>query len=76
MVDLLIRSGSNVNALHADKRSPLHLASKKGNEKIVDALIKAGADVNHQNEFGKASLHRAVENDQEKIGKHFEIYAY
>lgn len=34
MVDLLIKSGANVNALHADKRSSLHLACKKGNWEI------------------------------------------
>lgn len=30
MVDFLIKSGANVNAVHADQRSVLHLASKNG----------------------------------------------
>ena len=44
--DILLQSGS----------TPLHAASRRGNEQVIETLIKAGADVNATDEVSFYSI--------------------
>ena len=52
-VDMLLRSGANVNELDAWSDTPLILAARCGNIRIVDLLLAAGADVNITSGFSE-----------------------
>ncbi len=59
-VELLIRAGSDVNALNKQGGSPLHHACVRGNAKIVQLLLNAGADADAINGLGESPLHLAA----------------
>lgn len=44
-MELLCAGGAEVNVKDAFGRSPLYLASQRGNSAVVTALVNAGADV-------------------------------
>ena len=60
IVDLLIRSGANVNAANVKLETPLHFAAHLGYEKIIEQLVENGAEVEFRNEQHKTPLFFAV----------------
>lgn len=44
----------------------LHLAAKRGNEKMINALIKGGASVDSKNSTGQTPLHLAASGGHDK----------
>lgn len=52
IVELLIENGSEVDVPDKDGNTPIHLALKVNNFKVVEVLIKEGAAVNHKFEKG------------------------
>ena len=66
IVELLIRSGADINA---DKVYPLHDASQNGHVEIVRLLIQSGADVNAVNNNETTALLLAAEEGHFDIAK-------
>ena len=52
IVDLLIKSGANVDAVNKSGLTPLCICARMGNFEIAEKLINAGANVNFKNVFG------------------------
>ncbi|KAL1847874.1 hypothetical protein Plec18170_008284 [Paecilomyces lecythidis] len=64
-VELLLRSGLDVNARDAEEKSPLHYAARQGNCPLIQTLIKKGAlteaqDINGQTPLLTAAAHVKV----------------
>ncbi|KAG7400566.1 hypothetical protein PHYBOEH_005089 [Phytophthora boehmeriae] len=59
VAQLLIETGSNVNALDEQGYSPLIVAAKKNQIEVIDFLRKNGADTTLKNSFGENALHFA-----------------
>lgn len=59
-VDLLIRSGADVDAVDARGETPLHFASRANNLEAVRLLLDDGAKIELQNELGENILHVSV----------------
>ncbi|KAK7479592.1 hypothetical protein BaRGS_00029141, partial [Batillaria attramentaria] len=65
-VRLLLCLGANVKAdVHG--LTPLHVASKRGNEKIVQILLHHGADVNAKDPDGQKPSSIAKSYDHKKL---------
>lgn len=61
VVEFLLESGANVNALKSDDNTTaLHAAAQEGHLEIVESLVKAGADVNRPNSDGCSPLWMAA----------------
>ena len=58
-IHLLLKNGANVNALNADGKSPIMLASMKGNAKVVRILAEHGANLHIADVRGWTALHYA-----------------
>lgn len=67
LVKYLIKQGANVNALNADKQTPLHIASFGRCIDCAKALVEGGADLNVQDKFGKTPLHYAIKRERKDI---------
>lgn len=59
-VDLLIRSGADVDAVDSRLETPLHFAARANNVKAVELLLNDGAKIELQNERGENMLHVSV----------------
>jgi ankyrin repeat protein len=57
IVELLIHSGSHVNALDNNNMTPLHFTSIYDNDRVASLLIKKGSDVNLVAQSSTSSLH-------------------
>ena len=57
----------DVNAKGSKKRTPLHIATDKGNKNITKALIGAKANVDVKDNYGKTPLDLAINQDIEKL---------
>jgi len=44
MIKLLVKAGSNINAIDNNQRTPLYLACKENQLLVVIELLKLGAD--------------------------------
>ena len=53
-------NGANVDALDCQQFTPLHVASKAGNEAICSLLIERNADTNIKGHRSKTPLHKAT----------------
>ena len=61
-VELLLRSGADVNKATTDNRTALHIAANNGHVVSLNLLIKRGADVNKRDDEGKTPLICAAES--------------
>lgn len=56
-INVLIEGGAAVNVVDGDQKwTPLHFASRDGNDEIVNILLDAGAYVDAVNTFGNTPL--------------------
>ena len=58
-----------LNINNKDKMNPMHIASKKGNKKVLNLLLDLGGDINSKDINGFTPLHYAVISGNEKIAK-------
>ena len=72
IIDLLVKSGANVNAQDAEGFTPLHMAAIHGNLKIVKKLVDLQADVNIVTTDGKTAAELAHLNKELKIEEYLE----
>ncbi|MCD7471403.1 hypothetical protein HAX54_011812 [Datura stramonium] len=61
----LLNSGTSVNSMDADGRTPLHIAACQGNTDVVDFLLKHGAQVDAIDRCGSTMAPMHVENARE-----------
>ncbi|SMY26862.1 unnamed protein product [Zymoseptoria tritici ST99CH_1A5] len=66
MVQMLIDSGADVNAMNTDGPA-LHAASRNGHQTIVQLLLDAGADINATDDRGYTALQDASANGHQGI---------
>ena len=72
IIDLLVKSGANVNAQDAEGFTPLHMAAIHGNLKIVKTLFDLDADVNIVTTDGKNAVELAHLNEELEIEEYLE----
>ena len=72
IIDLLVKSGANVNAQDAEGFTPLHMAAIHGNLKIVKKLVDLDADVNIVTTDGKNAAELAHLNEELEIEEYLE----
>ncbi|XP_053468587.1 ankyrin repeat and SOCS box protein 10 isoform X1 [Ictalurus furcatus] len=56
----LVEAGAKVVTGDADNRTPLHMACKNANPKIVELLLRNGASVNDMDYGGEAPMHNIL----------------
>jgi hemoglobin len=71
VVHLLVqRAKQNVNAPHGAKDcTPLHMAARRGNAKVIEALIDEGAHLEARDSQGETPLRRAVNCNKVEAAK-------
>ena len=72
IIDLLVKSGANVNAQDAEGFTPLHMAAIHGNLKVVKKLVDLEADVNIITTDGKSAAELAHLNEELDIEEYLE----
>ena len=72
IIDLLVKSGANVNAQDAEGFTPLHMAAIHDNLKIVKKLVDLEADVNIATTDGKNAAELAHLNEELEIEEYLE----
>ena len=72
IIDLLVKSGADVNAQDAEGFTPLHMAAIHGNLKIVKKLVDLDADVNIVATDGKNAAELAHLNEELEIEEYLE----
>ena len=72
IMDLLVKSGADVNAQDAEGFTPLHMAAIHGNLEIVKKLVDLGADVNIVTTDGKTAAELAHLNEELEIEEYLE----
>ena len=73
IIDLLVKSGANVNAQDAEGFTPLHMAAIHGNLKIVKKLVDLEADVNIVTTDGKNAAELAHLNEELEIEEYLKL---
>ena len=66
-VNVLIKTGVDVNAQDEEGYTALTYAAERDHREIVNALIAAGAEVNAQTKAGATALKYAAEKDHTEI---------
>merc|ERR1712029_78502 len=61
--------GAQINAQCVKKKTPLHMACRRGHSCIVELLLSRGANVNAQRSNGMTPLHVALSEGREDIAK-------
>ena len=69
----LIHNGADINARLSDGRTPLMIASNRGQLNLVTFLIEHKADVNRQNNLGQTALHFALNTEPNPVESSSEI---
>ena len=72
IIDLLVKSGANVNAQDAEGFTPLHMAAIHGNLEIVKKLVDLEAEVNIITTDGKTAAELARLNEELEIEEYLE----
>ena len=72
IIDLLVKSGANVNAQDAEGFTPLHMAAIHGNLKIVKQLVDLEGDVNIVTTDEKTAAELAHLNEELEIEEYLE----
>jgi ankyrin repeat protein len=67
LLDPKLDCRTDVNAMTTDQWTPLHLASRRGNESIVALLLEKDADVSARIKDGATPLHLAALNGHEVV---------
>ena len=67
VINFLLASGGDVNAVDNKERTALHWAAFSGHEKVIEFLLANGSDVNAVTQIGKTALHVAASSGHEKI---------
>src|SRR5882757_4642262 len=62
VVELLVKSGANVNKPNNNLETPLGLAAHHGRLDIAQLLLKSGSSIHFQDSIGSTPLHRAAEH--------------
>ena len=82
MVELLIKSGTNINVLDESGNAPIHWAVIGEHLDVLNCLIENGADINFRNKDLRLALHLAIYNQNSEIinlllnkGSEIDIYA-
>ena len=73
IIDLLVKSGANVNAQDAEGFTPLHMAAIHGNLKIVKKLVDLEANVNIVTTDGKNAAELAHLNEELEIEEYLKL---
>ena len=73
IMDLLVKSGANVNAQDAEGFTPLHMAAIHGNLKIVKKLVDLEANVNIVTTDGKNAAELAHLNEELEIEEYLKL---
>jgi 26S proteasome non-ATPase regulatory subunit 10 len=60
VVEVLLRSGADVQIANAGGRTALHYAASKGHADIARLLVSHGANINKKDQTGCTPLHRAA----------------
>lgn len=60
VIDVIIKSGADIELTGEDGRTPLHVAIEMGCTVVAECLLKAGANPNARNIKGQTPLHRLV----------------
>jgi len=69
---LMLEHGLSPNVGNCDQRTPLHLASAEGHNKLVEYILSKGGDVNAHDRWGRTPLQDAVAAGHVSIAE--EIY--
>eukprot|EP00105_Crassostrea_gigas_P034381 XP_019918529.1 PREDICTED: uncharacterized protein LOC105317689 [Crassostrea gigas] len=64
-VELLVTHGADINLGDTFDGSPLHIASREGNDHIVELLLSKGADINSCDNKYRTPLYKASEGGHE-----------
>ncbi|STX51694.1 ankyrin 3 [Legionella busanensis] len=67
IVDSLIKAGTNLNQVDAEKRTPLYMATSLKRGEIIKILSKAGANVNQKNDENSTPIYLAAQNGDTEI---------
>ena len=69
MAKLLILNNANIEANDNDRKTPLHLASEAGQDKVVKVLIGKKANIDALAEKNRTALHYAAEKGHVNVIK-------
>jgi ankyrin repeat protein len=62
VVQLILRTGVNSNAINGFGNTALHIAAQMGSAPIVEVILQYGAEIHLQNRFDWTALHLATES--------------
>lgn len=65
----MLRNGATVDARAREQQTPLHIASRLGNNDIVMLLIQHGAKVDAVTKDQYSALHIAAKEGQDEVRK-------
>lgn len=66
-INVLLAEGMNVNIVNQEGDSPLMVAAKVGNLRILDIILSHNPDINARNQEGKTALMIAAESGQSQV---------
>ncbi|MEX0271439.1 ankyrin repeat domain-containing protein [Leptolyngbyaceae cyanobacterium UHCC 1019] len=67
VVELLIKSGANVNSLDESGNAPIHWAATGGFLDVIHCLSENGADLNLRRRDSRLALHCAIDYEQKEV---------
>ncbi|XP_059139288.1 serine/threonine-protein phosphatase 6 regulatory ankyrin repeat subunit C-like [Physella acuta] len=70
IVNLLLKSGANIQALDKHGRTPLHITATAGNLVILQSLCQFGANINAVDNYGNSPLFTALLFEHKEVSKY------